>query len=276
MGKHCMATHYRKSGYSLIEMSVVLAILGILVGGIFASRSLIHSYELRSVITQEEKIYTAILNFRTKYKFLPGDMPNATDVWGIAGGTTGNDAACRTAAASYDKKTCNGNGNGQIEVNAGATGGTENLRIWQHLTNAEMIEGGYTGRYVGGSTRDTTNSPSGKILNMIWTTMWVGSQSGSTQYFDGEYDNPLWISMGPDDVSNPPIPVINNQDMYYIDNKTDDGKPAAGTVIAYAPTGTSLSDCATDSIAVNSSSVNAQYDLGNAIPICIIGWRALF
>lgn len=267
-----------RSGYSLIELSMVLVVLGLIVGGILASRTLIHAYELRSVAAEADKIIAAAKTFQLKYKYLPGDIPFATDIWGIAAGATGNDATCRDAPAAYDKKTCNGNGNGRIESALLWPGGMETLRFWQHLSNAEMIEGSFTGRYAGSSTKDKTNSFPSKMPNTIWSILCFFDKSGSIppQFFDGVYGNTIWAYQSPDDGLSPPQAVLTNADMYYIDKKYDDGMPATGTLVAYAPTGKVLSDCATDSVAVTTSDLTAQYKILTSEPVCILGFRDTF
>ncbi|MBN9993879.1 prepilin-type N-terminal cleavage/methylation domain-containing protein, partial [Listeria monocytogenes] len=76
-----------KPGFSLIELSIVLVILGLLTGGILAGQSLIRAAELRSVGEEYQKNRTAVATFRDKYFAIPGDMTNATSFWGLAGGT---------------------------------------------------------------------------------------------------------------------------------------------------------------------------------------------
>ena len=66
-------------GFSLVELSIVLVILGLLIGGILTGQSLIRAAELRSVTTQYQGYVTAVNTFRDKYFALPGDMPNAID-----------------------------------------------------------------------------------------------------------------------------------------------------------------------------------------------------
>ncbi|MGB1540395.1 MAG: prepilin-type N-terminal cleavage/methylation domain-containing protein, partial [Rickettsiales bacterium] len=66
-----------KAGFSLVELSIVLVILGLLTGGILGGQSLIRAAELRSVSKEYEKYQTAINIFKDKYFALPGDFNNA-------------------------------------------------------------------------------------------------------------------------------------------------------------------------------------------------------
>ena len=76
-----------RSGFSLVELSIVLVILGLLTGGILAGQSLIRAAELRSVATESQRYMAALNSFRDKYFALPGDMANATAFWGAQNAT---------------------------------------------------------------------------------------------------------------------------------------------------------------------------------------------
>ena len=71
-------------GFSLVELSIVLVILGLLVGGVLTGQSLIRAAELRSVSTEYSRYVASVHTFRDKYFALPGDMTNATQFWGTA------------------------------------------------------------------------------------------------------------------------------------------------------------------------------------------------
>lgn len=122
-------------GFSLVELSVVLVILGLLVGGILAGQSLIHAAELRSINANAQKFITATHAFRDKYMALPGDMPNATAFWGAINATP---ATCAATNLYTGNATCDGDGNGLIE-NFEAS-----KFFWSQLTLAGLLEGKYT------------------------------------------------------------------------------------------------------------------------------------
>src|SRR5262249_17476276 len=147
-----------RKGFSLIELSIVLVILGLLVGGIMAGQSLIRASEIRSISSEYDRYRTASYAFRDKYFAFPGDIANATDIWGK---DTTSAYACATASGSAASPgTCNGNGDGFIgSVNVG---GAEGVRAWQQLALAGLIEGGYNG--LNGSVLSIgTNVPASKL-----------------------------------------------------------------------------------------------------------------
>lgn len=82
----------RKSGFTLIELSIVLVIIGLLVGGILVGRDLIKAAEIRAQISQFQEFQIAANTFKAKYGYLPGDIPNpdATQLGFDAGGSAGN------------------------------------------------------------------------------------------------------------------------------------------------------------------------------------------
>ena len=83
--------------FSLVELSIVLVILGLLTGGILAGQSLIRAAELRAVTTEYQRYVAAVQTFRDKYMALPGDMPNAIAFWGAAHATP---ATCQTTSST--------------------------------------------------------------------------------------------------------------------------------------------------------------------------------
>ncbi len=81
-----------KAGFTLIEVSVVLVIIGLLVGGVLVGKDLIESAKIRAQITQISDMETQINTFRVKYNCLPGDCTNATSAIGASfNGYTIND-----------------------------------------------------------------------------------------------------------------------------------------------------------------------------------------
>ena len=57
----------RESAFSLVELSIVLVILGLLVGGILGGQSLIKAAELRSITSDIESYRVAVNSFKIKY-----------------------------------------------------------------------------------------------------------------------------------------------------------------------------------------------------------------
>lgn len=64
-------------GFTLIELSIVLVIIGLIVGGILVGRELIRQSELRGDLRELDKMTAAINSFKLKYGCVPGDCTNA-------------------------------------------------------------------------------------------------------------------------------------------------------------------------------------------------------
>ncbi len=75
------------AGFTLVELSMVLVLIGLIIAGVVGGRSLVQQAKLRSVISDIEKFDTAYNTFRLEFNALPGDMRNASSYWsGILGG----------------------------------------------------------------------------------------------------------------------------------------------------------------------------------------------
>ncbi|MBN8543253.1 MAG: prepilin-type N-terminal cleavage/methylation domain-containing protein [Alphaproteobacteria bacterium] len=224
-----------QKGFSLVELSIVLVILGLLTGGILAGQSLIHASELRAVSTEYQRYMAAAQTFRDKYFAYPGDMPNAVRFWGAQAGATtdGTDATCAAlTAAATSAATCNGNGGGGIADGAAATNAHEMFRFWQHLANAGLVEGSYTGvtGVVGQSYAALrgVNIPASKYPNVGWTAVrwnmtagpyWWGLDAGNAFFAGANATNTISHGI-----------VMKAEDVWNIDSKMDDGKPSQGKI----------------------------------------------
>lgn len=130
-------------GFTLVELSVVLVIIGLVLGAIFVGRDLIRHYELRRVVTDLQAYITAVNTFRIEYNCQPGDCPTATTLFPSA------------------KNIYDGNGNGVIEYDSGIP--MEGISIWQHLSEAGLIAGNYVG-----VTPSSHMSNQSCLLGMSW------------------------------------------------------------------------------------------------------------
>ena len=57
----------KKYGFTLIELSIVIVIIGLIVGGVLVGRDLIRASQLRGLISEVEEFKTAANTFRLKY-----------------------------------------------------------------------------------------------------------------------------------------------------------------------------------------------------------------
>lgn len=253
--------------FSLVELSIVLVILGLLVGGVLSGQSLIRAAELRSLSAQHQTITASIFSFRDKYFALPGDMTNATQFWGAAHATP---ATCRTTA-STSALTCDGNGDGQIQTADGGTTFSETFRAWQHLANAGLIEGQYTGVAASGgdlfNAIPGTNVPRTRVPNGGWSFTWWQNWVGDPNAFDGPYGNIIMLgarnTAGGGSITH--APFLKGEEAWNLDTKLDDGKVAFGAIRGFKTSSSNAPNCATTSV-----STTAEYNLANPAMTCAL------
>jgi prepilin-type N-terminal cleavage/methylation domain-containing protein len=214
-----------RHGFSLVELSIVLVILGLLTGGILAGQSLIRAAELRSVTKDFERYQTAHLAFRDRYLGLAGDITNATSFWGQAASS----ATCG-ATIGTGTQTCNGNGDGQIAA-VPAANSHEAYRAWQQLANAGLIEGSFSGvRNASPFNIIGTNIPASRISSMGFA-LYYGGKVTNANWFAGEYQHHL--SFGPVGTQYHMDKGLYGEEVWSIDTKLDDGMPGTGIIVTF-------------------------------------------
>ena len=136
----------QQSGFTLVEIAIVLVIIGLLLGGILKGQELINSAKVKNLANDFRVIPTYIYAYQDKFKALPGDDPNVTTH------VTGSTAATTPAASQ---------GNGVINGNWNSTTATdESFLFWQHVRLANLAAGPTD---VTDATYVPTNAVSGKI-----------------------------------------------------------------------------------------------------------------
>lgn len=222
-----------RAGYTLLELSIVLVIIGLLVGGVVAGKSLIRSAEVNNLMSDLQTIDTSVQAFRDQYHALPGDFAGATQIWGIQAGATGNDDTCYLSA-STDKKTCNGNDDGWIHTGYTTTGRAERGRAWQHLANAGLVSGQYSGVMGPAATEwriGGVNTMAGPFSSTHFNFAVEGTMAGAPWYFPfAASTNFVELSTDADVGESPDRNILTTVEMFDIDSKIDDGKPALGRI----------------------------------------------
>ncbi|MCC7260227.1 MAG: prepilin-type N-terminal cleavage/methylation domain-containing protein [Alphaproteobacteria bacterium] len=262
------SSSHPSSAFSLVELSIVLVILGLLTGGILAGQSLIRAAELRSVATEHQLIISSVHSFRSRYSQIPGDMANATAFWGEI---SADPATCKATAAT-GTSTCNGDRDGRISHTVISS--NEIFRFWQHLANAGLIKGSYTGiSSEAGNSGSWEASPADSYVsriggnNVLWWPYHFGSRTGSFNLFDGQYGNSL--QLGTQASGSPYAAFATPAEMWGLDTKLDDGRPGIGNIVARGTFG-----ACTD--ATVHADIQANYLLGNSGKTCALIVRNAF
>ena len=68
----------QQSGFTLVEIAIVLVIIGLLLGGILKGQELINSAKVKNLANDFRVIPTYIYAYQDKFKSLPGDDTNVT------------------------------------------------------------------------------------------------------------------------------------------------------------------------------------------------------
>ena len=119
----------RQSGFTLVEIAIVLVIIGLLLGGVLKGQELITQAKIKNVANDLNGMAAAIYGYQDRYKRFPGDDNGAAARW--------------TSPAA-----ANGNGDGRVGaagvktiLNCAAEAPPENCQFWQHLRLAGFIGG---------------------------------------------------------------------------------------------------------------------------------------
>jgi prepilin-type N-terminal cleavage/methylation domain-containing protein len=217
---------HKEQGFTLLELSIVLVIIGLIVGGVLVGQDLIKAAEVRATVGQYEKYNTAINTFRTKYDGIPGDLSvskvAAFGLTAVAGATGGSEGL--------------GDANGVITDTAGgSTGIGEPLLFWQQMTAAGLVDGSFSVDVTtGGATTGTITGadmgtwvPPARIgRGNYWV---VGSSLGTNYYLLSAFDATSALTAAGAYTFNPTMTPVES---YNIDVKVDDGLPNAGMVQA--------------------------------------------
>ncbi|HSS46365.1 MAG TPA: prepilin-type N-terminal cleavage/methylation domain-containing protein [Burkholderiales bacterium] len=181
---------HRQSGFTLIEIAIVLVIIGLLLGGVLKGQELITSARVRNLISQQNGIKAAFFGFQDRFRAFPGDYAQATvNISGVSTSVCGGG---------------NGNGNGRIEFT-----NSENILAWEHLSKAGFINGTYTCAATESSTTSPV-SPYGIYLQLIYDGVY-GITSGGVPQHNLKTGGQI------------PVEIISE-----VDRKIDDGVPYTG------------------------------------------------
>ncbi len=128
----------RQSGFTLVEIAIVLVIIGLLLGGILKGQELITSARVRNIADQNSGVQAAYYGFIDRYRQVPGDWNATAAAQAIPGVTTGGDDS------------------GRLD---GANEWTEALALWEQLSKSGFIQGNYVGGNAAPTAADTNLAP---------------------------------------------------------------------------------------------------------------------
>ncbi len=272
----------KKSAFSLIELSIVLIIIGLLIAGITGGASLVSSSTLRAVMGEARGYAVGVNSFYALYNALPGDYNSSTlPASGILSGTaySGGDA---NGAITY----ATGEGTGAINHLVGTKIIDPTSLFPNSATVGQMT---YVSSATAASQTVGSNLPASKSKGNGWAFDNVptgtasygatGTASGLTgalstgMYYGATTENVVVLTATTgatastsltSHTTNNAVASLVPADLLSIDTKLDDGKPTNGRV-----TGTALSTCFTGTITGNT----ATYTTATTTKACVLAYQ---
>lgn len=223
-----------KQGFTLVELSIVIIIIGFLIAGIAAGNSLIRQAALNKIILDAQNYSIAIKTFKMKYDYYPGDFPNASSFWPSCDATPTN---------------CNGNGNDFVE--------------WSHESHRALQLLGLSGLLhinLNGTTEEPEVSYDGVVASGVWR---LESFGGPIYTLPGFSKNTL-------ELDSPTESLMTGENAYWIDSKMDDGIPSTGSIYTIDVLGLGCvfqADGASTAIFLYPSS-DTHYNIKSKVPGC--------
>jgi prepilin-type N-terminal cleavage/methylation domain-containing protein len=147
----------RQSGFTLVEIAIVLVIIGLLLGGVLKGQELIENSKTKSIVNDMKSVQAAYNGYIDRYKAIPGDEAAATITARGWVGTAG--APVGTAS------------NGVLDIPAaetftGGVAATEVSTFWRALRGSGLLAGDGTAlaaaalpRHGGGGLLGVTADP---------------------------------------------------------------------------------------------------------------------
>ena len=156
----------QQSGFTLVEIAIVMVIIGLLLGGVLKGQEVITNAKLKNVNNDFSGISAAVYSYQDRYRALPGDDPAPVAHVGgtLSDGTVGTP------------------GNGLIEgafdvANVAlAVSNAESLLALHHLRAAGLISGSAT----GDTSNDQPNNALGGITGISTGDGAGGDENGIT------------------------------------------------------------------------------------------------
>jgi prepilin-type N-terminal cleavage/methylation domain-containing protein len=222
----------KRHGFTLIELSIVLVIVGLLAGSILVGNALIDAANIRGAISQLSEYNTAANTFRLRYNAFPGDINKRQAA--MAGLTARGNFPGQGDGDGLLKGSYADNMSGHAGIQAGGETGL----FWVDLSATGLISGRFSAALV-----NSVPNISGDALNAYFpkSRLGKGNYVMATSFSDIGYSPPVpvgnaFVIHGIESVNTTGSITRRMQmtvaEAFTLDSKMDDGKPYQGRVLA--------------------------------------------
>ena len=200
----------QQSGFTLVEIAIVLVIIGLLLGGVLKGQELINSAKVKNFANDFRNIPLYIYGYQDRFKAIPGDDAAVVAHLGAAA------TLATTPAGTVGNGTINGNWDSMTLTD-------ESTLFWQHVRLANLAPGSTT--VAANATYWPVNADSGRVgieagsANFIQNVNAAGAANGT--FLPGAY---VICSDG-----------ILGRFALQLDTTLDDGNPQTGSLRVVLP-----------------------------------------
>ncbi|MCP4983586.1 MAG: prepilin-type cleavage/methylation domain-containing protein [Gammaproteobacteria bacterium] len=122
----------RQNGFTLVEIALILAIIGILIGGVLKGQEMIINAKIKRLESDNSGLVAAMFTYQDRYIKMPGDDDRASARFSLY-----NDGVNDPAPTDI-----NGDADGSLGGDWIAATNTETANFWKHLRASGLIPGG--------------------------------------------------------------------------------------------------------------------------------------
>jgi prepilin-type N-terminal cleavage/methylation domain-containing protein len=114
-----------QSGFTLVEIAIVLVIIGLLLGGVLKGQELVHSAKAKSLANDFRSVSTFVYAYQDRFRAMPGDDRSAA---------AHVDGGIQAGGANLGNARLDGRWNSDIPTD-------ESFLFWQHVRLAGLATG---------------------------------------------------------------------------------------------------------------------------------------